>query len=1195
MRTNIQLLLLTSLPTLLVGLGCSSRSTVDSDGVDAVDSVGDIALNLTLEDGTQLENVGWSLRRDNKTVRSGSSPVRDDGTLSALVGGVPVASGYTVKLSGALAKGKGTCTGSSPSFSVRAGKTVVVEVALQCSGVEGGQGTVAVNGEVNFCPTRPSITASASTSSVDGEAIALNGYATDPDGDALTYSWSATSGNFTEPNAAATNFTCSSQGDATLTLKADDQHGCVKETSVTVACSPNCDDIPTSDYRTPCQPASAQLDLAQGLEAEYLSRDVANNTDQFVFWPHGSDNPTHLVLCIESNREELADGRLQPSVQSLNLSTGEIHTVVRGMAGCDGIRTSPWGTVLATEEFADDNGGLYEILFDPESEEQYSIGERGANGEPAGIVDSQGNDASSVVVKQVATPSMAWEGLLVLNSGVIIAGDEERPGSTAADADGGAIFKFVPTQLRTATGPITSLSESPLTSGSVWALQVSCINNRQQVGQGCEVGNAGWVQVNAASARPDADENAATGYYRPEDLEIDPHFAGPGIRFCFANTGNAGADNFGEILCAVDSAPDSASDARTVELNRLLEGDAELNAPDNFAFHPTVPGLVYVIEDNANGDVWACLPDGSDRDIKSDGCVRMLSLRDRTAEPTGFIFTPDGRQAYVSVQHSRDRNMPVVDGYATDDIIAITGFGVPDVAAIGSFGALTQSELNLQSEALLGVSNPLLNTASGSVARASTFQGGAAPTPDNNGRGQTALDAVNVAGSLDATHLTRVVANSADQFEFWPYGSETPTHLVFCIEGSRELIADGKYNPSVQAVDIETGAVQTIVRGMVGCDGIRVSPWGTLLATEEFADDNGGVYEILWSPESTEQFTITERGANGEPASVVDAAGNSALESVIKRTALPSMAWEGFLVLASGVVIAGDEERGGSTARDADGGALFKFVPDTLRTATGPITSLDQSPLVAGKTFALQVSCVNNRQQFGQGCEVGDGAWIPVEAATARPDADRLGATGYYRPEDLHQDPNYTGTGVRFCVANTGNAGAKNYGEVLCAVDTNPNVGSATTGTVSINRFIEGDLELNQPDNLDFQPGSGVVYVIEDNAFGDIWACLPDGADRDLKSDGCVRVVSVRDSSAEPTGFMFHPSGTKAYMVVQHSADPSNAKVDDYATDDVIVIDGFTPVTSTQALSFGGTVASRLSDESLALFGFGTPLATSAR
>jgi secreted PhoX family phosphatase len=55
----------------------------------------------------------------------------------------------------------------------------------------------------------------------------------------------------------------------------------------------------------------------------------------------------------------------------------------------------------------------------------------------------------------------------------------------------------------------------------------------------------------------------------------------------------------------------------------------------------------------------------------------MLSVKDTSAEPTGFIFSPDGMTAYVSIQHSDDTNMAKVSDYATDDLIRISGFKMP--------------------------------------------------------------------------------------------------------------------------------------------------------------------------------------------------------------------------------------------------------------------------------------------------------------------------------------------------------------------------------------------------------------------------------------------------------------------------------------------------------------------------------------
>lgn len=440
-----------------------------------------------------------------------------------------------------------------------------------------------------------------------------------------------------------------------------------------------------------------------------------------------------------------------------------------------------------------------------------------------------------------------------------------------------------------------------------------------------------------------------------------------------------------------------------------------------------------------------------------------------------------------------------------------------------------------------------------------------ATTPEGYQRSAAdqAGDLVDLAPGLNASYLTREAGHHADMFSFWPNDSQ-PAYLIACIEGGAEDLANGKKNPSVQRIDLNSGEVVTLLRGMDRCDGIRTTAWGTVLATEE--TDDGQAYEIM-NPENVLEQTVTDRAAGA----IVDSEGNPSTH-IAKRDALPTMAWEGLTVLDSGVVIGGDELRPGSYeddngSPDTDGGALFKFVP-AVASAGGDISDLSQSPLASGKTYALQVSCRDSRQQFGQGCEIGNGAWIEVAAADAREDANRKGATGYYRPEDLHADPTYTGEGVRFCWANTGNSGASNWGEVICGVDADPMSADADTRSVIINRFVEGDTELNAPDNLAFQPNTGNLYVIEDNSNGDVWACLPDGEDRDIKSDGCIRILSVVDDSAEPSGFMFSPDGSKAYVSVQHSSDPDDGSMDadGYGTDDILVISGFQTPGGAEAL-----------------------------
>jgi hypothetical protein len=471
----------------------------------------------------------------------------------------------------------------------------------------------------------------------------------------------------------------------------------------------------------------------------------------------------------------------------------------------------------------------------------------------------------------------------------------------------------------------------------------------------------------------------------------------------------------------------------------------------------------------------------------------------------------------------------------------------PAALADNDFGQFVDQQLKAKSQKLFGVAKPLDASAPPTSGAYRTVY-------------QSAWDQVLVAQGLKVEYLTRNAANNTDMMALWPNDAQ-PTHLITCIEDFRNPGPVGsypsgmvKFYPSVQRIHLATGTVETVLRGMSSCDGIRRTPWQTILATEERSD--GGAYEIL-DPLATTELTLVSRGTNN----FIDPSGNPVTGQATYRGALPTMAWEGLAVLPSGVVIAGDELRPGTGAANNDGGAIFKFVPTQPRYTSGPIGNLNDSPLIWGTVYAMQVSCVNGAQQYGQGCEIGNAAWVAVNAATARSDANLNGATGFYRPEDLHDDPLFKDpanpNAVRFCWTNTGNEEAGNYGEVVCGVDREPLIASNTQRTVTVNRFVEGDTDFNSVDNLAFQPVTGNLYVIEDHDSGDIWACLPDGADRNIKSDGCVKILSVKDSTAEPTGFLFDASGTTAYVSIQHSNDSLMPLVDGYPTDDVLKITGF--------------------------------------
>jgi hypothetical protein len=161
-------------------------------------------------------------------------------------------------------------------------------------------------------------------------------------------------------------------------------------------------------------------------------------------------------------------------------------------------------------------------------------------------------------------------------------------------------------------------------------------------------------------------------------------------------------------------------------------------------------------------------------------------------------------------------------------------------------------------------------------------------------------------------------------------------------------------------------------------------------------------------------------------------------------------------------------------------------------------------------------------------------------------------------------DPIAAEEGVfRACWANTGrmshtdssqveNSGVKT--EIMCLVEEPPSTAAPnpTTGTIpTVDRFIAGSEERGMFDNVAFQPHTGNLVVLEDNSVtsvrslnptvtelrgNDLWICLPDGDDDDVQSDGCVRFASIRDTSAEPSGFIFVASGEAAYLSIQHRA-----------------------------------------------------------
>ena len=388
--------------------------------------------------------------------------------------------------------------------------------------------------------------------------------------------------------------------------------------------------------------------LAKGLRASVVTTaaNAGANLDMIALWPN-SAHPTHLIACNETAEAT------EPGVQRIRLSDGQVETILFGTLDCDPVRRTPWGTIIVGEEDGTD-GQILEIIHPLETTDVAFDHSTGA---------ASGGTGAANVVSRRALGRLSFEGIALYPNGVMYYGDENRPGTGTA---GGAYFKFIPTT-PWAGGDIADLSQSPLTSGAIYGLRLGKRGGNTDYGQGSNTGLGTWVAIPPA-ADPSVGQNlraqAASlrlnGYYRPEDLDIDLEALGRGdVRFCGNNTGNEDADrNWGEAICITDGTVSAATANTAVpELQYLVIGTPELAMMDNMAYQPG-RGNWILHEDGTgpdvgrNNDLWSCLDDGKDDDSLSDGCVRVATLNDLTAEWTGGVFDASGRNFYVSVQHN---------------------------------------------------------------------------------------------------------------------------------------------------------------------------------------------------------------------------------------------------------------------------------------------------------------------------------------------------------------------------------------------------------------------------------------------------------------------------------------------------------------------------------------------------------------
>ena len=462
--------------------------------------------------------------------------------------------------------------------------------------------------------------------------------------------------------------------------------------------------------------------------------------------------------------------------------------------------------------------------------------------------------------------------------------------------------------------------------------------------------------------------------------------------------------------------------------------------------------------------------------------------------------------------------------------VLAVGAVAASAVVMNDFGVSRDAKLASESEDLFGIETPLAASSLVSLDLAT-----AQASPEK---------LVTLAKGLKAKVVSAGVAGAnIDQFAFWP-NSTNPTHLIACNE-------QGTTNPGLQRISVATGAVETIVTGTTACDGVRRTAWGTILFSEE-AGSGGQTYELI-DPLGTTGTTLDRAtGVFSGPGAA----------NLVRRDALGKLSFEGHGLLPNGVMYYGDENRPGN---GNGGGAYFKFVPAHPFAGGAPITALADSPFASGSILGLRLGRNNGNTDFGQGTQSGRGVWVSICAdgsavpcanvgLRAAASANKL--TTYYRPEDLEVSPLDLAAGnVKVCGNNTGNEFAdRNWGETICITDGTVAESLAGTAIPEVQNLVNGSIDMAMTDNIAPQPGpAGRWLIAEDgdvslgNAIvpgknNDLFLCLPDGADADNQSDGCVKVGSLNDAGtaahpegAEWTGPIFTDDGKHLYVSVQHN------------------------------------------------------------
>lgn len=206
-------------------VGCSSQPSADQKGESGNLKV--VAMGLSAAD---VGTVTVTIAPASGSATTYNLTKNADGTWSGLASGLPVGTGYTLAIAASDSTGTVIYQGSATSIAITSGQTTSATITAQQK--------VAPSQFGNAPPVVDSIVVS-STKVAPGDVVGLVATAHDPNGDALTYLWTATGGTFSGASSNVTTWTAPAAGTYSLMLTVTDTSGATVQAQVNVVVNAN--------------------------------------------------------------------------------------------------------------------------------------------------------------------------------------------------------------------------------------------------------------------------------------------------------------------------------------------------------------------------------------------------------------------------------------------------------------------------------------------------------------------------------------------------------------------------------------------------------------------------------------------------------------------------------------------------------------------------------------------------------------------------------------------------------------------------------------------------------------------------------------------------------------------------------------------------------------------------------------------